>query len=191
MDGVPYVAGLLGDEAFARRTEDDPSAQWIRIGATIMLLPDVLVGEMRSMVEIGKLGQEADEASVLAASSRDGADAARARAAKIHHPERHPRPLSRRLHRAHTLAAAAAAQSQAAEEAAARLRMVAGRDIAVFQGGTLAGTALLTAAPPGIVLSDEQKRRDEQYEKSLAPKGGMPKDVRLEMRVTSHTRNAP
>ena len=191
MDGSPYIAGLLGDEALAHTIEDDTSAQWVRIGATIMLLPDVLIGGARSLVEIGRLGQEAEEASALANTSREGAEAARARAAKIHHPERHPGPLNRRLHRVKALEAAAEAQARAAEEATARLRTVAGRDIGVFQGATLAGTALLTAAPPDVALGAEQKHRDEEYEKSLAPRGGMPADIRLEMRVTSHARMAP
>lgn len=79
-------------------------------------------------------------------------------------------------------------QARAAEEATSRLRMVAGRDVGVFQGATLAGTALVTAAPPGVVLSEEQKRKDEEYEKSLAPRGGMPSDIRLELRVTATPR---
>ena len=81
------------------------------------------------------------------------------------------------------------AQLRAADAATGRIRVVASRDVGLFQGATVAGTGLLTAAPPGVVLTSAQKKRDENYERSLAPKDGMPRDVRLEIRVTSFLAN--
>ncbi len=74
------------------------------------------------------------------------------------------------------------------EAASNRLRTIAIRDLGMFQGATLAGTTLFTAAPPGVVLSEQQRRSDEDYEKSLIPSGGMPSDVKLEMRVINTSR---
>lgn len=45
----------------------------------------------------------------------------------------------------------------------------------------------MTAAPPGLAMSATQNRRDEDDKASLIPRGGMPKDVRLEMRVIGYS----
>lgn len=81
----------------------------------------------------------------------------------------------------------ATAQAQAATVANTRIPGVAMRDIGVFHGAASGGKALMTAAPPGLAMSAEQNRRDEDYKKSLIPHGGMPKDIRLEMRVIGYS----
>ena len=188
IDGSIYGAEVTGHEAFASKMEDNKVIQWTRIGATIMLLPDVAIGGMRSLTEIGQLGNEAREATSASSEALKAAEEARARVAKIRNPAKHPDPVARRMRKVNVLEREAQAQAQAVADANNRIRTVAVRDVGVFQGATLGGTALLTAAPPGVVLSEEQKRRDEKYQKSLAPRGGMPKDVRLEMRVIGYSR---
>ena len=185
VDGFIYGADLTGHKARAAKLEDNRMIQWARIAATVMLLPDLLVGGTRALMEIGKLANEAQEARLAAVEADGAAVEARARAAKIRNPWRHPAPLNRRLHKAKLLEQRTQALLHAADAATGRIGVVATRDIGLFQGATVAGTGLLTAAPPGVVLSPVQKKRDEDYERSLAPKGGLPRDVRLELRVMS------
>ena len=183
IDGGTYVAEISGNDALAKKIDDNNTLQWMRIGATLMLLPDFGVGGMRALQEIGKLGREVNEGrEAVVASSRSVAEA-RARVARIHHPERHPGPVMRRIHKVRAFQRAAEAQARAANLASHRIHTIALRDLALFQGATLAGTGLLSAAPPGVALTPEQNRRDEDYLKSLTPRGGMPKDIRLEMRI--------
>ncbi len=183
IDGATYFAEISGNQALAKGIDDDNTLQWMRIGATLMLLPDIAVGGMRGLREIGKLGREAAEAREAAAAADRAAAEARARVARIHHPDRHPGPVMRRIHKVRAFQRAAETQARAVDVASHRLRIIGGRDLALFQGATLAGTGLLSAAPPGVALSPQQNRRDEDYLKSLTPRGGMPNDVRLEMRV--------
>ncbi len=190
VDGAIYGAEVSGHEAFASRIEDNKAVQWTRIGATVMLLPDVAVGGLRSLTEIGQFGNEAREAASASAEASRAASEARARVAKIRNPSSHPDPVARRMHKVRVLEREAQFQAHKVEEANSSIRTAAVRDVGVFQGATLAGTGLLAAAPPGVVLSDRQKRRDEDYQKSLIPEGGMPKDVRLEMRVIGYSRPA-
>lgn len=187
VDGVTYAAEVSGNEAIASKIEDNKTVQWVRIGATVMLLPDVAVGGLRSLQEIGKLAGEAREASAASAEAVQSTAEARARLARISNSDRHPGPVSRRLRKVRTFEREAQIQAQAVEAANSRIRGVAVRDIGVFQGATLAGTALMTAAPPGLAMSAAQNRRDEDYKASLIPRGGMPKDVRLEMRVIGYS----
>ncbi len=97
--------------------------------------------------------------------------------AKISNPDRHPGPVNRRLHKVRAFEREAKAQTQVVVAANSRIRSVAVRDIGVRQGATLGGTALMTAAPPGLAMSAEQNRRDEDYKESLIPRGGMPRDI--------------
>lgn len=184
-----YILGaeLFGHDAAARKFEDDKTIQWLRIGASIMLLPDMLVGGTRGLIEIGKLGGEAREAASATTEAARATEEARARIAKIRNPARHPDPVARRMRKVNAFEREAQAQARAVEDAHNRIRTVAVRDIGSFQGATLAGTGLLAAAPPGVLLSANQTKHDEDYMKTLAPRGGMPKDVRLEMRVTGFT----
>ncbi len=188
IDGTVYGAEVSGHNAFAAKIEDNKTVQWTRIGASIMLLPDIAVGGVRSLTEIGQLGNEAREATSATAEAAKAAAEARARVAKIRNPANHPDPVARRMHKVRVLEREAQTQAQKVEWANSRIRTVAVRDVGVFQGATLAGTGLLSAVPPGVVLDDQQKRRDEEYQKSLVPHGGMPKDVRLEMRVIGYSR---
>ncbi len=183
VDGRIYVAEISGDEATAARLENNQQVQWVRIGATLMLLPDLAVGSLRSLTEVGKLGNEAREASAGSAEAMRSAATARARVAKIRHPERHLGPVSRRMRKVRVFEREAKAQSQAVSDANSRIRTIKIRDLYLFQGTTLAGSALMTAAPPAAAESIEQRQLDEEYEKTLIPKGGMPNDVRIEMRV--------
>jgi hypothetical protein len=59
-------------------------------------------------------------------------------------------------------------------------------DLTTVLGASLGSTGLLASAPPSLALSREQRERDEQYPRMLAPTGGMPKDVKMEMRVSGH-----
>ncbi len=191
IDGFTYGAEISGNMAFAKSIDDDNTIQWLRIGATLMMFPDVAVGSTRVLVEIDKLGREAAKAVEASSAAARSAAAARARAAAIHNAARHPGPVQRRLHRARALQQSAERQARAVDAASSRMRLLGLRDIGSFQGATLAGSGLMSAAPPGAALSPEQNRRDEDYLRSLAPRGGMPDDVRLEMRVFATARPKP
>ncbi len=135
IDGGTYVAEISGNDALAKKIDDNNTLQWMRIGATLMLLPDIGVGGMRALQEIGKLGREVNEGrEAVVASSRSVAEA-RARVARIRHPERHPGPVMRRIHKVRTFQRAAEAQARATDVAShpphnrvARSCPVPGRD---------------------------------------------------------------
>ncbi len=150
-----------------------------------MLLPDFIVGGVRTLLEINKLSEEAAKAAAGSATTARAAEEARVRIAKIRNPTRHPAPVNRRLHKVKVLNQAVQAQLREADALTSRMRLLAGRDLGVFQGATLAGTGLMTAAPPGVLLNPAQNRRDEEYKASLVPKGGLPKDIRLNVRIMS------
>ena len=122
---------------------------------------------------------------MVSARTAGAAEAARVRAAKIRNPTHHPAAVNRRLHKAKVLEQAAQTQLRQAEAASSRARLLAGRDLGLFQGATLAGTGLMTAAPPGVVLSPAQNKWDEDYKNSLIPEKGLPRDVHLAVRITS------
>lgn len=185
VDGSIYIVDLAAGQARAAKIEDNVAIQWIRIGATLMLLPDFIVGGFRTLLEIGKLSGEAEEAVATSARISRATEEARARVAKIRNPAHHPGPVNRRLRKVKVLEQETRAQLQRADAMTSRMRLLAGRDLGLFQGATLAGTGLMTAAPPGVVLSPGQNRRDEEYKNSLIPKGGLPRDVRLNVRITS------
>ena len=182
---------VSGNEARAEHIENSSTVQWLRIGATVMLLPDIAVGGARALTEVGKLGSEAREATAASSEAARNAEAARARKAKISNPERHPGPVQRRTRKVAAFERAVEAQARAAAEAHTRIRMTVAKDLAIVPGASLGSTGLLMGAPPSSILSPAQRERDERYRRSLAPEGGMPKDVRLEMRVSGHSRVAP
>jgi hypothetical protein len=189
-DGLVFGGEMTGHEVLSKKIEDNKTIQWMRIGATIMLLPDIAVGGVRALKEIGALGseaREAEEASKLA-SARSAAE--RTRASRIHNPERHSSPVQRHLHRARTLAREAQEHLEDAQKAQARIHILALRDLNASFVGTPGGTALLAAAPPGIVLNKDQVERDEKYMQMLTPEGGMPNDTRLEIRIMGFSKKS-
>ncbi|QYE33427.1 hypothetical protein KZX46_01160 (plasmid) [Polymorphobacter sp. PAMC 29334] len=191
IDATVFGFEVSGAEARAENFESNSTVQWLRIGATVMLLPDVAVGGARALSEVGKLGNESREATAASAEAARNAEAARARVAKIAHPERHAGPVQRRTRKVAAFERAVETQARAAAEAHARIRLTVAKDLAVVPGASLGSTGLLMGAPPALALSTSQRERDEEYRRSLAPKGGMPKDVRFEMRVSGHARIAP
>ncbi len=183
LDGTVFGLEVSGDKGRAEEVENNKTVQWLRIGATVMVLPDVAVGGVRALGEIGKLGSEAREAATASSEAARNAAAARERVAKIANPEKHPGRVNRRMRKVTAFERAAEAQAKAAQDAHDRIRGTVLKDLGVVPGATLGGTGLLVGAPPDVLLSPEQRERDEQYRKLLAPNGGMPKDVKMEMRV--------
>lgn len=186
IDGTVFGLEASGNEGRAEKIESNTTVQWVRIAATVMLLPDVAVGGVRALGEIGKLGTEAREATSASAKAAQNAEAARARLGKIANPEKHPGPVARRMRKVAGFERATASQAKAADEAQARIRSTMLKDLGVVPGATLGGTGMLMAAPPDVVLSPAQRERDEHFRRMLAPTGGMPKDVKMEMRVSGH-----
>ncbi len=76
-----------------------------------MLIPDLAIGSLQSLTEVGKLGNEAREASAGSAEAMQSAATARARVAKIRHPERHLEPVSRRMRKVRVFEREAKAQA--------------------------------------------------------------------------------
>jgi hypothetical protein len=185
-DGFVFGAEISGNEARAEEFENNKTVQWSRIGATVMILPDIAVGGVRALGEIGKLGNEAREATTASAEAARNAEAARARLGKIANPAKHPGPVNRRMHKVAAFQRAVEAQAKAAEDAHNRIRLTALKDLGVVPGSTLGSAGLLAGVPPSMMISSEQRERDEQYRRMLAPTGGMPKDVKMEMRVSGH-----
>ena len=184
IDGGVFGLEVLGDKGRAERYENSRITQWMRIAATVMLLPDVAVGSVRALREIGQLGNEAREATEASSEAARSAAAARDRVARIANPARHPDPVNRRMRKVRAFERAAQAQATAAQAAHDRIRMTALKDLGVVPGSALGSTGLLMGAPPDVVLSPDQREHDEQLRKTLAPTGGMPKDVKLELRVS-------
>lgn len=186
IDGTVFGLEASGNEGRASQIESNTTVQWMRIGATVMLLPDVAVGGVRALGEIGKLGTEAREATAASAEAARNAEAARARVAKIANPAKHPGPVARRMRKVAAFERATEDQAKAAQAAQSRIRATMLKDLGVVPGATLGGTGLLMGAPPDVMLSPEQREQDERYRRMLAPTGGMPKDVKMEMRVSGH-----
>ncbi len=185
-DGFVFGAEISGNDARAEEFENNRTVQWLRIGATVMILPDIAVGGVRALKEIGNLGTEAREATAASAEAARNAEAARARVGKIANPEKHPGPVNRRMRKVNAFQRAVEAQAKAAQDAHDRIRLTALKDLGVVPGATLGSAGLLAGAPPSLMLTAEQRERDEQYRRLLAPSGGMPKDVKMEMRVSAH-----
>ena len=155
-----------------------------------MTLADLPVGGVRSLAEIKALKIEAAEATETASRFDEAAAAARRRVDAIRNPGKHPGPVAYRMRRAKKLALQAETHRQEATALTHRARVIAGRDSFASFGATPAGTALLAAAPPAILLNQGQKAADKAYTHSLEPEGGMPHDVKLEVRI-SKTQKAP
>lgn len=183
-DGRVFIPEIMGDEETSRRVENQPFTQWARIIGTAMTLVDIPVGGPRALVEVGRRGGEARVALSAARKSDTMAEAARARAAGVVHPRKHPTEVQRWRHRANVLARQAEHHRTEAESLANRMRWVAGRDVGASFVATPTGTALLVGSPPSMVLSAKQKEADEAF-KLLEPEHGMPADIRLEMRTSS------
>ncbi len=167
--------------------EDSSTVGWVRVGATIMLLPDLPVGGVRALKEIGQTAAEASEA--LAKSAQ--ADSLTAKASRdlknVTNPNRHPAEMTRQLDRVRRYQAEATAQTKLVNEANAKIRMVFARDIALFPTATAAGAGLMASAPPDILLTPAQKEQDEALTKSITPAKGWPKDVKVEIRVIGYS----
>ena len=148
VDGTIFGLEASGNDGRAEKIEDNKTVQWMRIGATVMLLPDVAVGGVRALREIGTLGNEAREARAASVEAAREAEAARARVAKIANPEKHPGPVNRRMRKAVAFERATKAQAKAAQAAQDRIGMTAFKDLGVVPGATLGSTGLLMGAPP-------------------------------------------
>ena len=190
IDATIYGAEISGHDAFAKRVEDNPTIGWVRIGATIMLLPDLPVGGVRALEEIGTtagkvskaLGREAQAESMTGKATRD--------LRNVTNPAKHPAEVARQMDRVRKYQAEAAAQAKLVDAANAKIRLIFMRDVALFPGATAGGAAMMAANPPGVVLSEAQKKRDEDLLKTITPAGGMPKDTRLDIRVIGYSRQA-
>ena len=95
------------------------------------------------------------------------------------------------MRRAKKLAQQAEAHRQDAARLTYKARVTAGRDSLAAFGATPAGTALMAAAPPAMLLNQGQKAADQAYAKSLEPEGGMPHDVKLEVRISKFQKVKP
>ncbi len=186
VDGAVFGLEASGNTGRAEEVENSRTIQWLRIGATVMLLPDVAVGGVRALGEIGKLGTEAREAEAATSEAARNAQAARDRVARIANPDKHPGPVNRRLRKAIAFERATQAQEKAAQAAHDRIRITALRDLGIVPGATLGSTGLLAGSPPDLALPAAQREADEAYRRRLAPAAGMPKDVKMEMRVSGH-----
>ena len=184
IDGQAFVAEVTGNEARAEALESSHTNQWLRITATMMLLPDLPVGGVRAITELTKLGREAEEAGEAVRLARARAVAQRERAGRIHHPQRHPGPVNRHLARANRATREAIEQQAEIARATHRMRIVTARDINASFVATPGSVGLLAGLPPAMLLSSGDRARDEQLLRSLAPEHGMPRDVRLEARMS-------
>ena len=184
-DGAVYATEATGHKALSKTIEDSAFVQWSRIVGTALTLIDLPVGGVRALADVGKLGQEAREAVAGARETDSLAEAARARVAKIHNPDRHPGPVNRRMRRVKALARQADEQRQEAERLARHRNWVRGRDVTASFVAAPAGAAAMVAAPPSMLETKPQQQSDEDYLKQLSPKGGMPKDVKLEVRTSA------
>lgn len=187
IDGTVYGAEITGHEAFAKSLEDNSTIGWVRIGATIMLLPDLPVGGMRALEEIGATASKGGEAAAKGARAQTMTGKATRDLGNVTNPSRHPAEVARQMARVRGYQTEAAAQMKLVDAANARIRLVFARDVALFPGATAGGGALIAAAPPGVALSAVQKKSDEEYLRSIAPAHGWPKDVKLEMRVVGYS----
>ena len=78
----------------------------------------------------------------------------------------------------------ASQQLEEAHKAARHAANIATRDVTAAYAATPTGVALLGLNPPGVLIMEAQKRRDEQLLQRIAPEHGMPRDIRLDMRVS-------
>ncbi len=184
-DGAIFATEMLGYKGISEEIENNRYIQWTRIIATGMTLVDIPVGGARALTEVGKLSRETENAAALAKSGESSAEAARARIAKIAHPSRHAAPVARRTRQLNRILSQVEEHHQAATRAANQAQRIRYFDAPAVFGATPAGAALIGAAPPSMTLTTKQRERDESYLKLLQPEGGMPSDVKLEMRTSA------
>lgn len=89
-DGSVFGLEVSGNKGLAESVESNKTVQWMQIGATVMVLPDVAVGGIRALREIGQLGNEGREAGTASAAAARNVEAARARMGKIAKPPEAP-----------------------------------------------------------------------------------------------------
>lgn len=183
-DGRVFAAEATGHKALSEKWEHSSFTQWARLVGTVMTLADLPVGGVRSLAEIKALKIEAAEATEAAGHLDTAAAAARDRVAAIRNPGKHPGPVAYRMRRAKKLAQQAEAHRQDATALTQKARVTGALESFPAFGATPAGTALLAAAPPAMLLNQGQKAADDAYTKSLEPEGGMPHDVKLEVRIS-------
>ena len=187
VDGAMYGAEISGNDAIAKKMDDSPTIGWIRIGATLMLLPDLPVGGLRALKEIGQTAGEASEAVARTAEAQRLTGNANRDLRNVTNPSRHPVEVARQMDRVRKYQSEAAAQAKLVDAANAKIRLLFVRDVALFPGGTTGGAALMAAAPPGVALSESRRQRDEELLKAIAPEKGFPKNARLDIRVIGYS----
>ena len=182
IDGFVYGAEVSGHNAFAKKIEDNPTIGWIRVGATVMLLPDLPVGGVRALKEIGATTAEAGEALGKTVKAQRSISNAQRDLRNVTNPSRHPAEVARQLARVDTYASEATVQMKKVEAANARVRILLARDMALFPGATVGGAALMAANPPDVGLN-----RTPQTNSQIMPAKGWPKDVRMDMRIMGYS----
>lgn len=184
-DGAVFGTEMLGHKETSESIENNRIVQWTRIIATGMTLVDVPIGGSRALVEIGKLGREVEAGASAARAGKEAEAAARARIGKISNPAKHPVPVARRTRQLNRIVDQVAKQHAATHKLSNDLARTRYFDAPAALAATPAGAALITTAPPALALSQRQRGRDENYLKLLEPAGGMPRDVKLEMRASA------
>ncbi|WP_442680174.1 hypothetical protein ACSBM8_02905 [Sphingomonas sp. ASY06-1R] len=188
IDGTVLGAELAGNDDLVKYIDENDALQWARFAGTIMTLPDVAVGGVQALRDVGKLPGEIHEATTLSHAATEAAEAQRLRAEKISNPAKHPAAVQKHLHRANRLATQAQAQAKLAHGASRQL-FAARLGIVGSFGATPVGASLMAAMPPDVLLTEAQKRRDQATLAAMVtPEGGMPHDARLDMRVSNISR---
>lgn len=189
-DGSVFATEVTGNEVISKKIESNKTIQWLRVVGTIMILPDIPVGGVRALEEVGSLAGEAKVAKATAINATTDAATQRARIEKIRNPNRHPEPVQRHAHRAVKFAQLAVEKEREAVAAMHRLVLVALRDVNASFVASPVSAGLMAGAPPEMVLSKDQQQKDERLISLLAPEHGMPRDVKFQMRVSSVTRSS-
>ena len=190
IDSTIYGAELFGDKALAKRIDESPTIGWVRIGATLMLLPDLPVGGVRALREVGQAAGEASETLARSAEAEKMTAKATRDLKNVTNPSRHPAEVARQMDRVRNYQAEAAAQLKLTEAANAKIRLLYARDLALFPAGTAGSVAQMAADPPKVALNARQKEQDENLLNSIAPAKGMPKDIKMEIRVMGFSNQA-
>ena len=161
------------------RHDADPTLRWQVLG--------VVVGA----AIVAALLACSDFAALLTAframrhrAANEAAAAERAPAAEIRNPGKHPHPVQKHLAKARRFAQTANQSLETAHRATRRAANIASRDVTAAYAATPTGAGLLSFNPPGVLLGERQKKRDEGLLQGIAPDRGMPRDVRLDMRVS-------
>ena len=163
-DGAVFATEMTGNEALSRKIEDSQLTQWARIVGTVMTLPDLAVGGVKALREVGALAAEGREAAAASRAATDLAEAQRARAAKISHPSKHPHAVQKHLHKARRFAREAVAHTEAAAEATRKLhkpntRLQDTTNEVLDRFREAAPSDLKTGPEPAAVLETIEERR--------------------------------